>query len=295
MNKVLPLVILVSAILVAIIVLLFSQSSQTNLQSNPDEFFIISTIAPINSLVGELVGGDTIKRSVLVPPGASPHTYEPTPNQLAEILTADALVITGTAVEFEVAWLDRIKSLNTELVIIDLSKDIDLINIADESISDPHIWLSPRNLGQMVSTLAIALSEIDLERSSFYQQQLATLLIELERIDEAISEQLVSQNKNTLLVYHDAWGYFARDYNLDLLEIENLGKEPTAKALSAIIKEALEKEIQFIFASPEFSTQSAKVIADQIGAKVITISPLSENLLESLQDVAKIFQDTLST
>lgn len=324
MKKAFPFILIIAALIIGISAIVFLPSK--NDTANDDRFTVVTTIAPIASLVTDLVSEET-EVVTLVPPGATPHTYEPTPGQLKDMQNADVLFIVGTPIEFEINWLDRLIAVNKDLRVVDLSQGVDLIEFEekeeheddhhdekhgnnddheeeghdeegehghDHEGIDPHIWLSPTAISTMLSTISSTLAELQPEQAGVYQQQLAQRLVEVEKINSDINNQLSASSSKTILVYHDAWGYFARDYNLELIEIEASGKEPSAKVLAEIIEEAQAKQIKVIFSSPEFPSQSVQTIAQQIGAEVVEISPLPENLLESLEQVAQAFSRALS-
>jgi zinc transport system substrate-binding protein len=96
------------------------------------------------------------------------------------------------------------------------------------------------------------------------------------------------------MVFHPAWGYFARDYGLEMIPVEIGGQEPSAAELAALVAEAQEEDIKVVFAQPEFSTRAAETIAYEIGGQVLLISPLAPDWLDSLRHVADTFAEVLS-
>ena len=93
------------------------------------------------------------------------------------------------------------------------------------------------------------------------------------------------------MVYHPAWTYFARDYGLEQIPIEKEGKEPTPQGIASLIKQARENNITVIFASPQFNTKTADVIAEEIDGRVVLINPLEKNYLENMRKVAEAFAE----
>ena len=229
------------------------------------------------------VGGDKVKVTVMIPPGASPHTYEPKPSQLREISKAKMYAKVGSGIEFELAWMDKIASINKKMLIVDCSKGIKLID------NDPHIWLSPGNVKIMVENIYQGLIKIDPVNKEYYWKNREKYLKKLDKLDKEITQVLSGMKNRKIMVYHPAWGYFCREYNLKQIPIEREGKKPTPQGIASLIKEAEAKNIKIIFASPQFSTKSAEVIAREIGGKVVLIDPLAENYLENMRKVAKVF------
>ncbi len=248
---------------------------------------VITSIAPINFLAKE-IGDGKVDTTVMVPAGASPHTYEPKPSQMVAISKADIYFAIG--VEFEKAWLNKFKSQNSNLKIIDCSKDIKKIPITEgeeKGELDPHVWLSPKNIKKIAICIESGLEEIDSKNSNFYKNRLERLLNRVEEVDNNVTTITKHLNNRTFLVFHPSWGYFAKDYNLTQMAIEISGKEPTPKELIKIIKIARKNHIKTIFTQPEFSDKSAKIIANELGVIVKKISPLKENVLENILEFAK--------
>ena len=248
----------------------------------------------------ERIGGDLVDVNVMVGPGEEPHTFEPQPSQMKALSSSQIYFTIG--IEFENAWLNKFKDTNPTLQFVDSSAGIEKIAISGTEPTatgsgkdthddlDPHIWLSPANVKIIAQTIANALSELDTEHGSIYQNNLDIFLQDIDTLDQDISSSLLSLSSRQFLTFHPAWGYFARDYHLEQIAIEVGGSEPSAAELADLINFAKQHEIRFIFAEPEFSTKSADTIAQEIGGEVILISPLEENWLENMNLIA----DTLN-
>jgi len=259
------------------------------------------TILPQKYFV-ERIAGDPAKVIVLVPPGANPHTYEPTPGQLAEISSADVYVKVGSGIEFERAWMEKIAGVNPSMTVVDSSKGIQLLESqgeeedeehshtsGEEAGTDPHIWLSLRNARIMAENTYQGLATADPGHAAEYRANTDSFVRELDDLDAAIARDVAARNISTFMVYHPAWSYFARDYGLVQIPIEADGKEPTAAGIENLIRQAREKNITVVFASPEYSTRSAEVIADEIGGRVVLVSPLEEDFLKNMKNAASAF------
>jgi len=255
-------------------------------EAGKQEIGVVVSILPQAEFV-EKLGGDKVKVIVMIPPGASPHTYEPTPGQLKEVSKSRIYAKVGSGVEFELAWMDKIIGVNKEMIVIDCSKDADIIE------GDPHIWLSPKNAKIMVENIYKGLVKIDFKNQEYYRNNKEKYLQELDELDDKISNILSGKKDRKIMVYHPAWAYFARDYNLKQIPIEKEGKEPTTEGIKNLIEQAKGSNINVIFASPEFSTESAEVIAKEIGGAVVLINPLEKNYLENMYKVAKAFAEVL--
>ncbi len=258
-------------------------------QSSPDadRIGVIVTLLP-QAEFAEAVGGDRVKVTVMVPPGADPHTYELTPGQMKEVDRAELYAKVGSGVEFELAWADKLIAMNKDLVVVDCSRGIELIEGVGEEKGemDPHIWMSPRNVEIMVKNICIGLSTVDAENRAYYESNRDAYIAKLEALDSQIRAGLAEVKNPVFMVYHPAFGYFAREYGLTMLPIEAEGKEPSAADLGRLIAQAKAQGIRVIFAEPQFNPQSARVIADEIGGKVILVDPLARDYLRSMEELA---------
>ena len=240
---------------------------------------VVVTIIPLADFVGQ-VGKDKVEVTVMVPSGANPHTYEPTPVQLKRISQAQLYVKVGSGIDFELAWMDKIRVINKEMLICDSSQGIKLID------QDPHIWLSPRNAKIMVQNICQALAEIDPSSREYFERNAIEFIKNLDRLDEEIRIQFIRMENKTFLSYHPSWNYFAKDYSLIQLAIEDEGKEPSAASLAHIIDQARTYHISIILVSPQFNIKSAEVVAKEIGIKIIVIDPLSQDYIKNLKKLA---------
>jgi len=233
------------------------------------------------------VGGDKVDVTVMVPPGASPHVYEPTPSQIRALAKARMYAKVGSGVEFELAWLDKLVAANREMLVVDCSRGVQLIETSPENRGhgafDPHIWMSPLNARIMVQNICDGLVRVDPASEDYYENSRDTYLQSLARLDADIRDGLAKINNRRFLVYHPAFGYFARDYDLTMLPIEEEGKEPTVADLARIIEQARQYNIRVIFASPQFNPESAKVIAAAIGGRVVFVDSVPADYIASLR------------
>lgn len=242
------------------------------------EIEVVVTILPQVEFV-EGVGGEKVVITVMVPPGASPHAYEPTPGQLAAVNRADMYVKVGSGVEFELVWMDKIIKASKDMLVVDCSRGVELMG------KDPHIWLSPRNVKIMVENICNGLIEVDPENKEYYIQNKNEYLTKLDSLDEDIKNSLAGITNRSFMVFHPAWGYFAKDYDLQQIPIEKEGKAPTAKGVAALIQQAKTNNIKVVFVSPQFDVDSAKAIAEAIDGRVAFINPLARDYINNMHIV----------
>ncbi|MEA1916157.1 MAG: zinc ABC transporter substrate-binding protein [Campylobacterota bacterium] len=255
------------------------------------------SIAPQKSFV-KSIGGDKVDVILMVKAGKSPHTYEPLPSQMRDISKADVYFSIG--VEFESVWLKRFKSQNRSMKIVDVSTGIKKIPILSRNNHDygshdpheyerldPHVWTTPNNIKIIAQNIYDELVKLDPKNTPYYKKNLDNLLNSLTRLNSEIKEILSNVKYGTkFMVFHPSWGYFAHDFHLEQLAIEIGGKSPKPKSIIKILDIAKKESISAIFAQPEFSQKSAKIISNELGIDVILVSPLNPNYRDNLIKMA---------
>ena len=256
----------------------------------------VVSIAPLKPLV-ESILGDDFEVSVLVPLGASPETFEPTPKQLQEVESARFVFGTGL-LEFEQELLHRI-ARNEQ--IINSSQGIELIAGSCSHVHhnhscnhkhgiDPHVWCSPKALGKMAENIHSAIA-LEMPDSTKYSERYTTLCIKLLELDEEVAEMCRQTPRNVFMIYHPALTYLARDYGLTQVAVENEGKEPSAKHLARIIEQARAEGIKHIFYQSEFPASSVEVICRDTGATAVEINPLDEDIFTNIRHIATLITE----
>jgi len=286
--------IILTLILISITFTVIYYFASNNSSGSPDgKIGVVVTVGPQEEFV-KRVGGDRVNVTVMVPSGADPHTYEPLPNQMKEVQDAQIYFQVGSGIEFELSWMDKIASMNPEMKLVNTSEGITLLpNTAEqEEGSDPHVWVSPKNAKIMVENIYQTLIQTDPENKDYYTENRDEYLKELDELDKNITQTLSGKNNTKIMVYHPAWAYFCKDYNLQQIAIESEGKEPTPQEIANLVDEARADNIKIIFVTPEFSSSNAEVIANEIGGKVVVVDPLDSNYLENMQKVAEAFAST---
>ena len=240
---------------------------------------VVVTILPQAEFV-EKVGGNMVKVTVMVPPGANPHTYEPTPRQLVEVSEADIYFQVGSGIDFERSFMRKIIEVNRRMLVVNCSEGIKIVN------GDPHVWLSPRNAEVMVRNIYRGLAAADPKNEEYYRRNMEAYIDELRELDAEIRNILGNLSIRRFMVYHPAWRYFAREYNLTQIPVEKEGKEPTAQGMIALVNQARRLGVKVIFASPEFDRKKAEAIAESFGGRIIFVDPLAKDYVENLREVA---------
>lgn len=249
-------------------------------------------IPPLEFVV-ERLAGDFVTVEVLLPPGASPHTYEPSPRQMAALDRAALYLQIG--VPFEGPFLDKVKSVVDELRIVDCRRGVELVPVEsgeahdhghDHGHLDPHIWLDPARMQQVAANAAQALKELLPERSPEIDRNLLALELALRETDRRVTEVLARHHGRTMVVLHPAYGYFARRYGLEQLAVEVEGKAPSARQLTAVVDRLENHPLRAIFVQPQFSKTAAQRIADALGCDLVELDPLAGDYLANLELMA---------
>lgn len=242
------------------------------------------------------IAGDLVDVSVMVLPGASPATYEPKPQQMVHLTRSKIYFAMG--VPFEKVWLKKFAAINAKMVIVHTEGGIEKIPMArvhphDEGrhphgIKDPHVWLSPRLVMVQARNILDSLLEVDPAHGEMYRSNYKSFIRELVALDLKIREVFRGKREGAqFMVFHPSWGYFAKAYGLRQIPIEVEGKEPTSKGFQNLIRHAKKHDVKVIFVQPQFSTKSAKIIAEEIGGQVIVADPLGANWAKNLLNVAE--------
>ena len=241
---------------------------------------VVVTILPQADFV-ENVGGDRVQVTVMVPPGASSHTYEPTASQLKEVSKAKVYFKIGSGVEFEQAQMDKILGVNPDMQVVDCAEGITKLG------KDPHIWNSPINAIVMVENICDGLCQMDPEHEAYYIANRDKYLQELNDVDIYIHERLDGFTGNRVfMIYHPAFGYFAAEYALTQIAIEHKGKAPTPKVIQDCVDKARQYNLSYIYVAPQFATKDAETIAHEIGGQPVFMDPLPRDYIANMRSVA---------
>jgi zinc transport system substrate-binding protein len=261
---------------------------------------VVASIEPL-AYFAERIGDGRVTVSVMVPPGGTPHSYEPTPKQMTNLGDAALFIKAGSGVEFELDWMQRFIALNPGLKICNAAEGVRLIPLKqddhdhrDEKVSshdrfDPHYWLSPANGIIIAENVAHSLAEADPVHRSLYEANLSKLVRKLQELDREIRTRLAAAKNRRFLVFHPAWGYYADAYGLEQIAAEEEGKTLTPQQMTKIIEKAKTDHIRVIFVSPQFSTVQAEAIARDIGGVTGMVDPLSRNYQENLRMATRAF------
>ncbi|MEG2144667.1 MAG: zinc ABC transporter substrate-binding protein, partial [Oscillospiraceae bacterium] len=233
------------------------------------------------------VCGDKFDVVTLIPPGSSPENFEPSPKDMEMLSKAKIYFSIGVPTE-------------KANILPKLSKDIRLCSLNEAAAKvypdllqgeerDPHIWLSPKRVSVIIDKIAEELIELDKENEKIYLDNAKAFKDELSKADLKIKETLAAKKSSVILTFHPAFNYFANEYGLEAVSIEKEGKEATAAGIKEVIDFAKSHGIKIIFCQAEISSAQVKAIAQEIGAEIIMLEPLSPNYIENLNIIADAF------
>lgn len=231
----------------------------------------------------ERIAGDRVTVYVMIPKGASPETYEPTPHQLVALSDSKIYVKVGApGFPFEEKYLKTIIDRNHKMAVVNMSDGVTLRK------GDPHVWTSPTAVRIAAGNIANALIAYDPANKAQYERNLCAFLREIDSLDQEIRQSLAKKRGHAFMVYHPAWGYFADHYGLLQLAIEEEGKPFSAAHIREMIDLARTKGIRAIFVQKGFNVKSARTIAREIGGKVVEADPLERDWIVEMKRFAEL-------
>ena len=272
---------------------------------------VFVTIPPLEYFV-DRIGGAHVETGVLVAPGQSPHTFEPTPRQIAEL--SDSKLYFSIGMPFEEALLDRVKSIAPDIRLVDMRRGITLRTMTGDEVGadaqggrgkgeaagehagepDPHYWLSPGNARIMAATVAHGLETADPASAADYRANLAALDADLAAVDARLKAALAPLAGQEIIVFHPAFGYFAQAYGLRQAAVEVEGREPSAKQMAQLVEQAEKSGAKVIFVQPQFSARSAGAVAKAIGGAVVPMDDLAYDYIANLELMARKVEAALA-
>ena len=282
-------------VLIVLVILIFAfassyylASKKTNMMGNDGRIGVVVSIGPQIEFV-KAVGGDKVDVTLMVPSNADPHTYEPLANQLSQVSNAKMYAELGTPIEFEVNYMDKIKAINPNMLVVNTSQGINLIpnSAENESTSmDPHDYVDPKNAEIMVNNIYQGLVQIDPEDKDYFQKNRDNYLQQLDDLDKNTTKLLKGKQGTNILIYHPAFGYYAKDYNLTQVGAMINDEEPSPQRIAMMVNIAKQNNITIIYSEPQYDHKFMQSIASQIGAQVLNVNDLDEHYVQNMENIA---------
>lgn len=247
---------------------------------------VLVSVLPQKQML-ESIGREYVEVEVLVPPSKSPEIYEPNIQQMKHIQNAE--VFFGVGMPLESTWLKKFRSINPKLKYYNLAESH--AHALDSHSQDskhsnthahnPHIWLSLKESQAQVAFIAKILSTLQPTHKDFFTTQSTQLTKELEQIYIQAQNLFTKYATKSFLVYHPAFGDFARDFDLEELSIEKDGKEAKGRDLSQLITQIKQRQIKALFIQPQYSKSRVQSLANELKLEILTLNPLKSQWLNS--------------
>jgi zinc transport system substrate-binding protein len=253
---------------------------------------VVASILPLGDFC-QKIGGKYVDVTVLVPPGASPHTFEPSPTAVAKATEAKVFVFVGAGLD---PWAERILKAERRpgQVVVEAVAGISLLKDVDEhehgetakeaeeaehhhhEAGNPHVWLDPLLAEDICRSIAQALIKVDPAHKNAYEVNLALYLGKLQTLDKDIKTVVATFRHRDYVTFHPAYAYFSQRYGLRQVGVieASPGREPSPGHLQRIIAAIKKSGVQAVFAEPQLSSRVAEVIAQEAGVKVLILDPL---------------------
>jgi zinc transport system substrate-binding protein len=313
------------AVLAGGLYLVSESGTQEVVQDDDGVIDVMVSVLPQVDFV-ERIGGDKVAVTEMIPPGFSPATYNPSPEQLQKLQNAEIYFRIGH-IAFEGAQMDMLANMNPSMKVVDTSVGVPLRTMVEEHShedeegmdemhegedvhedadvheedaheleeggDDPHIWLSPKLVKIQAKNILDGLVAHSPENEEYFTENYEKFVADLDLLDARLQEAFAPIAGETILVFHPAFGYLADAYGFTQESIEIEGKEPTPAQLKDIIDRAKEDESKVVFVQAQFSTKSAEAVAKEIGGAVVQIDPLAPDYFTNLESMAQTITDAL--
>lgn len=243
----------------------------------------------------QAVGGDLVEVVTMIPPGGNPENYAPTPQQMMQFSDADIYFTVGVPTE-KANLMPQLANFKSPIRVVDLAALVDQKYppvTFPSGERDPHMWLSPQRVQEIVRITAAELAQLDPSHGEVYSANADRYIERLAQLDGEIRATLAGLSQRTFIVYHPAFGYFADDYSLTMVALEEEGKEATALDLQKVIDLARSQNIKVVFYQAEIDSKQSRTLAEEIGGQSEMIAPLDPDYIGNLEKTARTFKQAM--
>lgn len=287
------LIYLVTAVFFAIVVLTgcgtFDRPQTNAARENfSDGLKVYTTFYPLYDFTKKIAGEKAYVENI-VPTGAEPHNFEPTPKAIVKLYDAGIFVFLGEPMD---PWAKKIEAQlkNKGVVVVEAGEGLIQNN-------DPHIWLDPIMAKQISRRICNALVQADAANKDYYESNLIDLEARFDELD-AKYQTLAQMPQRDIITSHDFLGYLAKRYNLNSIAITGLSpqSQPSGNKMREIATLAKEKKIKTIFYETLTNPKLAESLAQEAGVKTMTLNPvagLTEEELKAGEDYFSIMEKNL--
>ena len=318
-------------ILFSVLLLILSACNNTETSSNveqPDDnkLTIMTSIYPLYDFASK-IARDRAEVINLVPAGAEPHDFEPTPKDMATLSKADLFIYNGGGYE---TWIEDVLSSidQPDLSILNVSENLELLtleetggednhdshgeeanleeetNHVEEEVHaeefDPHVWIDPVRAKQMAEMIKEELIKVDEAGKDIYEKNFNELASEFDTLHSEYETALNNPSKKEVIVSHAAFGYLTNRYGLEQISISGItpSDEPSPKELQEIIQFSKDNEVKYILFETLVSPKVAETVQEKIGAKALTLNPLeglTQQELKEGKDYFSVMRENLES
>jgi zinc transport system substrate-binding protein len=251
------------------------------------------------------IAGEKVRVMTLVGPGQEPHSYEPTPKQMADLAAAKVWVLSGT--EFELGLRHKVVRIFPDLAVVDGTRGVQFRTLeahedGDEDDHgediDRHTWLGHEPAKIMAGHILEALTGMDADgaeaaNAALYRENYRDLIADMDKEFALLRERLAPLRGKTVFVYHPAFGYFLDEFGIRQEAVETGGKEPTPRVLAGLIEKAKREGAAAIFVQAQFPVHTAQAVADAAGAVLVPLDPLAPDWLANIRAMGAALQETI--
>ncbi|MDN5346587.1 MAG: zinc transport system substrate-binding protein [Clostridia bacterium] len=237
---------------------------------------VVATIPPLADITRQ-IGGNLVEITTLLPPGSSPHSFEPVPEQVKSLAQADLLIQIGAGLD---DWAGRLSQDDKKIKRIILTQGLRLL---EEKVGtyghaeNPHIWLDPVIVRDHIAPeIKKALAELAPPEETYFEANLNKFQMELTQLDNDIKRSLSRAKQKNFIAFHPAWSYFAARYGLKEVGViqEVPEQEPAPRQLANLIALAKTANNPPILLEPQFNPKIGQLLAAEYEGRVFTLDPL---------------------
>jgi len=261
---------------------------------------VVATIFPLADVVRQ-VGREHVDVATLLPAGASPHTFEPTPAQMRALAQARVCVRVGAGLD---NWAEKLLAAHGGgLTVVTVTDGMELIGAVDGHGGDPHVWLDPVRVRDVaVPAIVAALSAADPEARAAFEHAAAEFQAALTQLDTDVRNALTPLTQREYIAFHSAWRYFGQRYGLhEIAVVEPFpGKEPSAYEVASIVDRARAAHIHAVLIEPQFNPAVAQQIAREFGGVALVVDPIGglniperNHYIDLMRYNARVFSEAL--
>jgi zinc transport system substrate-binding protein len=227
----------------------------------------IGVSIPPEKYIVEAIGGNRVKVKILMPPGVTPATFNPSIQQLLQFRDINLYFTIG--LPFENKALPKLQEINPKMKIVDMGHYVK--REVRNGVVDPHIWLSPALLMVESEKVLEELIKIDPKGRDYYIANFHNLILFLLRLEK----QGFKVTHKAFITFHPSYGYFAENFGLKQIAIESQQGAGSLALLNKIIEEGKKNRVRVVFIAPEFPRKFAQLVAQRLGARIVVVSPLA--------------------